>query len=113
MAKGNVLDDRKSGAFGAMTTFDRSCFGKRLRPRRAKPAADDEARMTRSRGCARVAKGNVLDDRKSGAFGAMTTFDRSCFGERLRPRRAKPAADDEARMTRSRGCARVAKGNGL
>ena len=60
-----------------------------------------------------MAKGNVLDDRKSGASGAMTTFDRSCFGKRLRPHRAKPAADDEARMTRSRGCARVAKGNGL
>jgi hypothetical protein len=39
-----------------------------------------------------VAKGNVLDDEKPGAFGAMTAFHRICFGERLRPRRAKPAA---------------------
>jgi hypothetical protein len=39
-----------------------------------------------------VAKGNVLDDGKSGAFGAMTTFHRISFVKRLRPRRAKPAA---------------------
>ncbi len=46
----------------------------------------------RPRGCARVAKGNGLNARKSGRFAAIMTFRRSPTGERHRPRPAKPGA---------------------
>ena len=60
-----------------------------------------------------MAKGNVLDDGKPGAFGAMAAFLRICFGQSFATAPSEARRGDEARMTRSRGCARVAKGNGL
>ena len=68
--------------------------------------------MARSGGCARLAKGNVLDDGKPGAFGAMTAFHRICFDELLATAPGEARRGDEATMRAPGGVPEWPKGTG-